>query len=193
MTTAKQRRHKRLINRNLMLLLLVWLRQYPTSQQLSSQFSIHSRNIQRRIRRLIPILSSAIGKIQWPSLEQLSERIIYDPVLGNIAGYIDGTRHKIQRPSFANKPPVLTSFRSNERRRAGLTEQQRLAFNNRLSHYGIGIEHVTKDIKLFRVMSDAQRHFKNDQRFYLHIANCIFGLAYIRFEDFNTDVVQHNY
>ncbi|CAF1430667.1 unnamed protein product, partial [Didymodactylos carnosus] len=160
---------------------------------------------------------SAIGKIQWPSLEQLSERIIYDPVLGNIAGYIDGTRHKIQRPihrqkiyysgkqkyhcltstfapligdlffktgyfgsyhdaklfiqakvaeqcpipegswllgdrGFANKPPVLTPFRSNEVRRVGLTEQQRLAFNNRLSHYRIGIEHVTKDIKLHKVI-----------------------------------------
>ncbi|CAF1099928.1 unnamed protein product, partial [Didymodactylos carnosus] len=35
--------------------------------------------------------------------------------------------------SFANKPPVFTPFRSNELHRAGLPEQQRLAFNNRLS------------------------------------------------------------
>ncbi|CAF4525863.1 unnamed protein product [Didymodactylos carnosus] len=202
---TKQKRHARLINKNLLFLLLFWLRHYPTTQSLSAQFNIHPRKIQRLIRQFIPVLSSTFGSINWPSLSELRNKTIYDPVLGNICGYIDGTRHRIQRPAqlcpvpqgtwllgdrgFANKPPVLTPFKSNELRRVGLTEQQRLAYNNRLASYRIGIEHVTRDIKLYKVMADPQRHFKMDKTFWNQISNCVFGLSNIRFDDFNTDSI----
>lgn len=85
---------------------------------------------------------------------------------------------------FANKPPILTPYRRNELRNADVTPFQRWIFNATLSSYRIYVEHVTHEIKLYKVLSTTYRHEYINQKLYELISLCCAALANKRCQDF---------
>jgi hypothetical protein len=58
--TQKQRRHYSLINKNLLFLLIHWLRCYPTYPSLALLFCTSPQRISNLIRRFLPDLAEAL-------------------------------------------------------------------------------------------------------------------------------------
>ncbi|CAF4572252.1 unnamed protein product, partial [Didymodactylos carnosus] len=85
---------------------------------------------------------------------------------------------------FANKPPIITPYRKNELQRSGITEFQRLLYNQTLASYRVYVEHVTHEFKLYKVLSNNYRHEKFNLNFYKQISLCAASLANKRCNDF---------
>jgi hypothetical protein len=85
---------------------------------------------------------------------------------------------------FANEPPILTPYRRNELKKANVTSFQRWIFNATLSSYRVYVEHVTHEVKLFKVLSSIYRHQIINRRLYTLISLCCAALANKRCQDF---------
>ena len=84
---------------NVLLMVLIWLRQYPTYSLLSVMFGTTSTTVSRVIRSTIPILYHHLksfivwpSTLQWKSLQNSWEMFPY------AVGCIDGTLHEINIP-----------------------------------------------------------------------------------------------
>lgn len=58
---------------------------------------------------------------------------------------------------YPNELPLLTAWKRHELGR-GLQEQRRRLFNIEHAHYRVGIEHVNKRIKEYRILKERFRH-----------------------------------
>ncbi|CAF1467345.1 unnamed protein product, partial [Didymodactylos carnosus] len=100
LTTLRKRVHKSHYNVNVLLLLLIWLRQYCTYSLLSLMFGISMHQVGRLRLLCFPILVKTLKlMIKWPSANEMTNLVFYHSVLGRYIGAVDGTRHLIQRPS----------------------------------------------------------------------------------------------
>ena len=78
------------------LLTLIWLRSYPTMQQLSTYFGIPVSNVHRIIHKNLPILHVYLVKryIKWPSDNDWQNIVGSFPAFPNCVAVIDGTPHR---------------------------------------------------------------------------------------------------
>ncbi|CAF4439103.1 unnamed protein product, partial [Didymodactylos carnosus] len=84
---------------NILLLLLIWLRTYSTNNVLSVMFKVTKYKVCRYRKTYFPLLVRALrSQIKWPSPNEMINLVVYHPVLGRYIGYVDGSRHFIQRP-----------------------------------------------------------------------------------------------
>ncbi|CAF1325816.1 unnamed protein product [Didymodactylos carnosus] len=99
LSSTETRVHTRIIDRNLLFLLVHWLRCYPTYPQLSLLFGVRPKQISRHIRRFLPDLAESLkAEIRWPSLTKFDQQLSRHPAIGRFVESIDGTRQRIQRP-----------------------------------------------------------------------------------------------
>lgn len=92
------RRHRH-ATRNRVLLVMIWLRQYPTYDVLSSLFNISPTAITRDISVITPLLWYYFrSQISWPTVEEWLEYRGRWQVFPSAVGAIDGTLHEIRRP-----------------------------------------------------------------------------------------------
>lgn len=94
----------------ILILTLIWLRQYPHMCLLSLLFNIHARTLIKYIRRMICALAECLeNEIQWPSEPQWQIHIenfnkwlplMPYPDLKNCICVVDGSEIKIKRPSI---------------------------------------------------------------------------------------------
>ncbi|CAF1673712.1 unnamed protein product, partial [Didymodactylos carnosus] len=92
--TTSRRPHLRLVDRNLLFLIIHWLRCYPTYSQLSLLFGVSPGQISRHIRGFLPDLEQSLkSEIKWPSLIEFEQQVARHPTIGNFIGSIDDTRH----------------------------------------------------------------------------------------------------
>lgn len=89
----------RLSTHNRLLLVLYWLRQYPTIDLLSLLFDIAPSTVSRELKKLWPILWRHYGsRIRWPERHEWISMKHTWPELPGAVGVIDGTSHSIYRP-----------------------------------------------------------------------------------------------
>ncbi|CAF1319700.1 unnamed protein product [Didymodactylos carnosus] len=99
LSSTKTRVHTRIIDGNLLFLLVHWLRCYPTYRQLSLLFGVRPKQISRYIRRFLPDLAESLkAEIRWPPLAEFDQQLCRHPEIGCFVESIDGTRYRIQRP-----------------------------------------------------------------------------------------------
>ncbi|CAF0839308.1 unnamed protein product [Didymodactylos carnosus] len=84
---------------NILLLLLIWLRTYSTNNVLSVMFKVSKYKVCRYRKTYFPLLVRALrSQMKWPSPNEMVNLVVYHPILGRYIGYVDGSRHFIQRP-----------------------------------------------------------------------------------------------
>ena len=87
-----------LVNR--LLLVMIWLRQYPTLFFLGEMFKISVTTVCDEIHHVIPILRFHLQhEIQWFSPEDVEEQRGRWPEIPNAVGALDCTIHRIERPT----------------------------------------------------------------------------------------------
>ena len=85
---------------NRVLLVLVWLKCYPTYRALAAFFSVSKTTVFEEVYHIVPILFLEYRHlVSWPNLVQWANFLNTWPRYPNVVGAIDGTIHRIQRPS----------------------------------------------------------------------------------------------
>jgi len=86
--------------RNRVLLVLIWLRIYPTYVTLASIFQIRKSTVHEEIYHVVPILFLHFRRfVTWHNLRQWSSFMGHWKHYRNAVGLIDATIHRIRRPS----------------------------------------------------------------------------------------------
>lgn len=100
-TTRQRNRSAVLISwKNKLLMTLIWLRSYPTFQHLSLIFDVSLTLVHKAIHEIWPILHQHFKSIiTWPSIEEWESMTGCWPELEEAVGAIDGTSHRIYRPT----------------------------------------------------------------------------------------------
>lgn len=87
---------------NRVLLVLIWLRTYPTYFVLATNFSISTTTVFEEVYHIVPILFLNYRRfVSWPNLVQWARFLNTWRKFPNVVGMIDGTVHPIQRPTGA--------------------------------------------------------------------------------------------
>ena len=83
-----------------LLLLMIWLRHYPTMASIASQFGISVSCIHKIIHRLLPILHNYVVPkyIRWHSMQHWRRLRGTFPEWPRVVAIIDGTPFRISRP-----------------------------------------------------------------------------------------------
>ena len=90
---------------------MIWLRQYPTYDVLSSLFNISQAAITRDLYVIIPLLWYYFNsKVSWPTTEHWLQLRGRWPMFYGAVGAIDGTLHEIQRPLTENKHEFYSGY-----------------------------------------------------------------------------------
>lgn len=85
---------------NRILLVLIWLRTYPTYAVLATDFCISITTVFEEIYHVVPILFLNYQRfLRWPNLVQWARFVNTWRRFPNMVGLIDGTIHRIQRPT----------------------------------------------------------------------------------------------
>jgi len=86
--------------RNRVLSVIIWLRSYPTYHTLASIFNISKSTVHEEIYHIVPILFIRLRTfLTWHNLRRWSSFMGYWSHFPNAVGIIDGTIHRIRRPS----------------------------------------------------------------------------------------------
>lgn len=97
---TERRRHCILDVRNRVLLVFIWLRQYLKLHVLAYIFGISKSTAAEEIYHVVPILFINYRHyIKWHSIRQWEQFLDTFPSFPNAVGMIDGTIHRIRRPS----------------------------------------------------------------------------------------------
>ena len=87
-----------LVNR--LLVVIIWLRQYPTLFLLSEMFHVSVTTICDEIHHVLPILRFHLQhEIQWFAPEEIDRQRGFWPEIPNAVGALDCTIHRIERPT----------------------------------------------------------------------------------------------
>lgn len=98
--------------RNKLLLTLLWLRTYPHYSVLSSLFNINIQRISEIISRTWPILHHHYAPtITWPTRREWRQMKGNWSALPDAVGAIDGTSHRIYRPSSEEQRDYYSGHR----------------------------------------------------------------------------------
>lgn len=85
---------------NRVLLVFIWLRQYLKLHVLANVFDISKSTVAEEIYHVIPVLFTNYNHyIKWHSIRQWNQFLDTFPSFPNAVGMIDGTIHRIRRPS----------------------------------------------------------------------------------------------
>jgi hypothetical protein len=88
-----------LSRRNRVLLVLIWLRSYPTYNFLSVLFNISTSTVKEQIWNMVSFLDTALEQyLQWPTVDEWSNLRGNWNKIPVAVGAIDGTSHEIYRP-----------------------------------------------------------------------------------------------
>ena len=93
-----QTRKTKLSIRNRVLMAFIWLRRYPTLNELSNMFGVDAKLVYLDIWHILSILKVQLKNyVQWPSEEEFEEirGSFYFP---NVVGSVDGTIHRVWKP-----------------------------------------------------------------------------------------------
>lgn len=86
--------------KNRVILVVIWLRNYPTYYSLASLFGISKSTVQEEIYHVVPILFLQFRNlITWHNLRQWSSFLGHWRNFPNAVGIVDATIHRIRRPS----------------------------------------------------------------------------------------------
>ena len=98
---ASNRRRRCILDvQNRVLLVMIWLRIYPTYHTLASIFQISKSTVHEEIYHVVPILFLHIRRfITWHNLRQWSTFMGQWKHYPNSVGIIDATIHRIRRPT----------------------------------------------------------------------------------------------
>ena len=84
--------------RNRVLLVVMWLRVYPTYRMLSVMFGVSVAYVETETRRSLPLLYAFLSiYIRWPSMAEWREMLENWPKMNLAVLAIDGTSHGIYR------------------------------------------------------------------------------------------------
>ena len=120
MPGTNRRRRYILDVRNRVLLVFIWLRQYLKLHVLAYIFGISKSAVAEEIYHVVPILFTNYRRyIKWHSIRQWSQFLDTFPNFPNAVGMIDGTIHRIRRPSG----PFQAEFYSGDKRCHFLSSQ----------------------------------------------------------------------
>lgn len=100
-TPRTNRRRRCILDvRNRILLVFVWLRQYLKLRVLAYIFQISKSTVQEEIYHIVPILFLNYRHyITWHNVQKWRQFLNTYPRFPNVVGMIDGTIHRINRPS----------------------------------------------------------------------------------------------
>lgn len=93
-----------LSTQNKLLLVLMWLKQYPSYEVLGSMFNISNATVHRMVYQTLPVLWQYFRSvIQWPTIAEWNTmRGNWDNFINGL-GSIDGTLHPIRRPDVEDQ------------------------------------------------------------------------------------------
>lgn len=97
---AQVRTH-RLTVRDRVLMVMIWMRTYPSHSQLASMFHICPATVNREIHHILPILHThyVAREVVWHDLHTWTSFIGRDNEFPNVVALLDGTVLKINTPS----------------------------------------------------------------------------------------------
>lgn len=100
-TPRTDRRRRCILDvRNRVLLVFIWLRQYLKLHVLAYIFCISKSTVAEEIYHVVPILFTNYRRfIKWHSIRRWNQFLDTFPSFPNAVGMIDGTIHRIRRPS----------------------------------------------------------------------------------------------
>ena len=97
---SDRRRRCLLDERNRVLLVMMWLSQYIKQHVLAHIFNISKSTVAEEIHHIVPIIFVIYQHyISWHSLRKWHEFLDRHPHYPNVVGMIEGTMHRIRRPS----------------------------------------------------------------------------------------------
>ena len=98
---------------NRVLLVFIWFRQYLKLHVLAYVFDISKSTVAEEIYHVVPILFTNYNRyIKWHSIRQWNQFLDTFPSFPNAVGMIDGTIHRIRRPSG----PIQAEFYRGDKR-----------------------------------------------------------------------------
>lgn len=84
---------------NRVLMVLIWIRCYPTFAALATMFNVSTAIVHVEIRRMISLCHEKLGHyITWPSVDEWRAKRGHWDNLFPAVGAIDGTSHEVRRP-----------------------------------------------------------------------------------------------
>ena len=89
---------------NRLLLVFIWLRQYPSLRCLSSLFGINITSIDDDIHHIVPMLRAYFRQeIRWPTMEEFDQLRGSWPDFVNAVLAVDGTIHRVWKPLIGQR------------------------------------------------------------------------------------------
>lgn len=135
---------------NRLLLILYWLRQYPTIDLLSLLFDISPSTVSRELRKLWPILRRHYSPmIRWPEHQEWISMKHTWPELPGVVGAIDGTSHTIYRPKNNQ-----AHYYSGHRHAHCIHTQVIIDNHKRIVHVASGFAGHNNDAQCFNLMEN---------------------------------------
>ena len=98
---------------NRVLLFMVWLRTYPSFHMLASIFNVSVSAVQNEITWMFkPFEDKIIRFVKWPSLQEWRDKYGSWQNIKCAMGAIDGTSHRINRPSTEPQEQYYSGYRN---------------------------------------------------------------------------------
>ena len=92
---------------------MVWLRTYPSFHMLASIFNVSVSAVQNEIKWMFkPFEDKIIRFVKWPSLQEWRDKYGSWPKIKCAVGAIDGTSHRINRPSTEPQEQYYSGYRN---------------------------------------------------------------------------------
>jgi hypothetical protein len=153
-----ERRHK-LTPRNRLLLVLFWLKQYPTTGFLSVLFDVSQMTISREVNALWRVLWLQYRPVvRWPEREEWRRMRDEWPELPGAVGVIDGTSHKIYRPGHN----IQARFYSGHRHIHCVHTQIVIDNKKQIRHISSGFLGHNNDAQSYNLMDNIGLHQELD-------------------------------
>jgi hypothetical protein len=143
-----------LSRRNSLLLVVIWLRTYPTYRTLSVFFNISVSSVKDTVRGLLPKMDGYLKQfIEWPTINEWQNLRWNWPKIVPAVGAIDGTSHEIYRPKINQQ-----QYFSGHRHYHCLHSQIVIDNTGKIRHVETGFFGHQNDAQQYQLM----RHIGND-------------------------------
>lgn len=129
-------------------MVLIWLRHYPTNTVLAAMFGTNTSTVTRIIRSTIPIMYHHLKHfVSWPTAQEWSLMQKTWEMFPTAVGCIDGTLHKINRP----------------------TENQQLFYSGHRHFHGMSTQVIVDVHRNIRYVKSGFQGSANDAGQFLHL------------------------
>ena len=90
-----------LTRRNRVLLVVMWLRSYPTYRLLANMFGVSVSYVEKEIQRTIPVFDNTLTQyLRWPGIQEWQQMRNHWHGFVDAVGTIDGTSYEIYMPGI---------------------------------------------------------------------------------------------